>query len=161
MNAGAVVCATSSADGAVLAAHIVAVLAAYGAPVTYPLLLPYLRRNHPAALPGVHSAQHWLNTRVAPPASVAIVAAGAYMAFDRDLWSEPWLVTAIALFVVISVVGLIAIVPSTRRLADLAGREGGSSSAEYAALYRRYMTVEVVLGLLVVAAVFVMAAKPG
>ena len=144
----------------VLAVHVVAVLAAYGAPLVYPLLIPYLRRHHRAALPGVHAAQYWLNTRVAPPASVTIVAAGSYMGFDQGLWSEAWLITGLALFAIISLVGLVVIVPSTRRLAELAQDGGVGPGGAYDGEYRRYMTTEVTLGVLVVAAVFTMAAKP-
>jgi hypothetical protein len=154
-----VVTAEVSSYGAVLAVHIVAVLAAYGAPVTYPLLLPYLRRHHPEALPGVHDTQYWLNTRVSAPASVAIVAAGAYMAFEYDLWSQAWLLVGFTLFAIISLVGVLVIVPSTRQLAALA--QGGEATAhEYEVVYRRYICVEAILGVLVAIAVLLMAAKP-
>jgi len=146
--------------GVVLAVHVTAVLAAYGAPIIYPLLVPYVRRRHPSALSAVHDAQYWLNTRVAPVASVGIVGAGVYMGFDRNLWSEAWLIAGLSLFAVISVVGLVVIVPSTRRLADLARSDSTAAGPQYQATYRRYMAVEVALGVLVVAAVFVMAAKP-
>ena len=159
MSGADVVTADISAYGAVLAVHVIAVLAAYGAPVTYPILLPYLRRHHPEALAGVHETQFMLNTRVAPPASVAIVAAGTYLAFDGDLWSRPWLVAGIVLFALISLVGLIVVVPSTRRLAELA-RGGVATADEYDVVYRRYLRVEATLGVLVVAAIVLMAAKP-
>ena len=51
----------------VVALHIIAAFAAYGLPLAYPLILPYLRRHHPAALPGVHAIQYRLNRYVTGP----------------------------------------------------------------------------------------------
>lgn len=157
----AVTPAAVSSYGVALTAHILAVVVAYGAPLAYPMFVAYVRRHHPAALAGVHAAQYWLDTRVAPPASMAIVGAGAFMAFQNDLWAEAWLVGGILLFGVISIVGLVVIVPSTRQLAELAGTDASATSAEYFAVYRTYMRVEIALGVLVILAVFLMAAKPG
>jgi hypothetical protein len=42
----------------VLSLQIAAVLAASGLLLAYPILLPYVRRNHPAAMPGIHDVQH-------------------------------------------------------------------------------------------------------
>ncbi|MGH9157138.1 MAG: hypothetical protein ACRD1K_15160 [Acidimicrobiales bacterium] len=36
----------------VLSLHVLAVLAAYGAPLIYPVLVPYVRRHNPEALAG-------------------------------------------------------------------------------------------------------------
>ena len=151
--------AAISAYGVALAVHIFAVLTAYGAPLVYPVFVSYVRRHHPRALTGVHATQYWLNTRVAPPASLAIVGAGAYMAFKNDLWSEAWLVGGLSLFSLISVVGLVFIVPSTQKLSELAPTDS-RPSAQYLTVYRRYVAVETCLGLLVALAVFLMAAKP-
>src|SRR6476469_5850430 len=70
--------------------HIMAVVAAYGLPMAYPLLIPYLRRKHPRSLPGVHDVQHRLNIRLTGPGTVALFAFGAYMASTDDLWGETW-----------------------------------------------------------------------
>jgi hypothetical protein len=50
------------------------------------------------------------------------------------------------------------VVPSTARLSELARTD--LDGAEYARVYRRYMAAEVLLGVLVLVAVFFMAAKP-
>ena len=57
----------------VMALHIMAVLAAYGLPLAAPLFVPYLRRNHPRAMPGVHDVQHRLNIALTGPGTVLIL----------------------------------------------------------------------------------------
>ena len=51
----------------VMAFHIMAVFLAYGLPAAYPLLIPYVRRRHPEAMPGVHDVQHRLNRVLTGP----------------------------------------------------------------------------------------------
>jgi uncharacterized membrane protein len=152
----------------VLALHIMAVIVAYGLPLAYPLVLPYLRTNHPRAMPGVHDVQHRLNRIVTGPGTALILAFGAYMATDRSLWDEPWVAVPIAILAVIAVVGGAVILPASRRMAELARADverapaGGTVawSGDYDRLYARYMSAEVLLGVLVLVAVFFMAAKP-
>ena len=147
--------------------HIMAVVAAYGLPLAYPMLLPYVRRKHPRAMPGVHDVQHRLNIRLTGPGTVLILLFGVYMASKHHLWSQTWVTIPLAIIAVIAVVGGY-VVQATGRLAELARADVDASPAgqevtwgpEYSALYRRYMSVEIFLGALVLLAVFVMAAKP-
>jgi hypothetical protein len=152
----------------VLSLHIAAVLAAYGLPFAYPMLVPYVRRNHPAAMPGLHDVQHRLNVRLATPASVLIVGFGVYMATEGRYWDEVWLLVALGLFAAISVIGATYIVPVSRRMAELARADveatptnaGVSWGVEYDRVFNHYVAVEAFLGLLVLVAVFFMTAKP-
>lgn len=151
----------------VLALHVMAVVVAYGLPLSAPVLLPYLRRAHPRALPGFHDVQHRLNVRVTGPGTLLLLAFGVYMASERDLWDRGWVQFGLAAIAVIAVLGA-WIVRALGRLAELAraGVEaapaGGpvSFDAEYEALYARYLRAETFLGLRVLATIFVMAAKP-
>jgi uncharacterized membrane protein len=149
--------------------HVMAVVAAYGLPMAYPMLLPYLRRKHPRSMPGVHDVQHRLNIRLTGPGTVLILAFGIYMASKHHLWGETWVAVPVAILAVIAVVGGAVIVPASRRMAELsrtdveaasAGGQAVSWSAEYDRVYGRYMVAEVFLGLLVLVAIFFMAAKP-
>jgi len=153
----------------VQAVHIMAVVAAYGLPMAYPMLLPYLRRNHPRSMPGVHDVQYRLNVRLTGPGTVLILAAGIYMASKHHLWGETWVAVPVAIIAVIAVVGGAVIVPSSRRMATLARADvhaaGGGSGAiawspQYNRVYGRYMAAEVFLAVLVLVAVFFMTAKP-
>jgi hypothetical protein len=153
---------------AVLALHIMAVLAAYGQPLTIPVLLPYLRRSHPRAMPGVHDAQHTLDQRLVVPASILIFVFGAYMVTKGHYWTEVWVDVPIGLFAAISLIGATYIVPVCQRMAELAASDVEVSGpttdvtwgAEYDRVFRRYLGVEILLGLMVLTAVFFMAAKP-
>jgi hypothetical protein len=142
----------------VLALHIMAVLAAYGLPLSAPLVLPYLRRRHPAALPGVHDVQHWMNVRVTGPGTVLLLAFGIYLATKGHHWDEPFVNVGLGAIVIITVLGGAVVVPATRQLAELARADGASEA--YEQVYRRYMRAEVTLGVVVLVAVFFMAAKP-
>src|SRR3954470_23987437 len=89
----------------VMSLHIMAVLAAYGLPLAAPLFVPYLRRNHPRAMPGVHDAQHWANVRLTGPGTVLILLFGAYMESKHHLWSKAWVDVPLAIIITIGVVG--------------------------------------------------------
>jgi hypothetical protein len=149
--------------------HIMAVVAAYGLPMAYPMLIPYLRRKHPRSLPGVHDVQYRLNIRLTGPGTVLILAAGIYMATKHHLWDKTWVAVPVAIIAIIAVVGGAVIVPATRRMATLSRADvdaaaGGSTaiswSSEYNRVYGRYMAAEVFLAVLVLLAIFFMAAKP-
>jgi hypothetical protein len=147
--------AAVSTYSVVVALHIIAAFVAYGLPLAYPLLLPYLRCHHPAALPGVHAIQYRLNRYVTGPFTLLLLAFGVYLASDGGLWEEPFVAVGVGAVAVIAVVGGGVIVPATRRLAALE-----PASDEYASVFRRYMRAEVALGGVVLIAIFAMAAKP-
>ena len=138
----------------VKALHIMAVVGAFGLPLAYPLLLPYVQRNHPEALAGVHDVQLWLNRRVTGTGTALILVFGVYLATKADLWSEVWVTVPLIILVIIGGVGGAIINPSVARLSQTAG------TPEYEAEYARYIRFEILLGALVLIAIFFMAAKP-
>jgi uncharacterized membrane protein len=144
-----------SSYSVVVALHIIAVVAAYGLPLSAPLLVPYVRRHHPAALPGLHAAQHRLNTVVTGPFTVLVLAFGIYLASDGHRWGDPFVPIGIGAIAIIAVVGGGVVVPAVRDLSAL-----DPASADYDRVYRRYMVAETFLGLVVLVTIFVMAAKP-
>jgi uncharacterized membrane protein len=139
----------------IVALHIIAVVAAYGLPLSAPLLVPYVRRTHPEALPGLHAAQYRLNNVLTGPFTVLLLVLGIYLAGDGHRWGDPFVAVGIAAVAIIAVVGGAVVAPAVKRLAALE-----PSSAEYAAVYRRYMASECFLGAVVVVTIFFMAAKP-
>jgi hypothetical protein len=153
-----------SAYSVVVAVHIMAVIGAYGLPLAYPVLIPYVRRHHPRAMPGLHDVQHLLNQRLTGPGTVIALAAGIYLASDGHRWGEAFVTVGLVAIATIAVVGGALIVPASRRMAELARADveaGVTWSAEYDRVYRRYMVAEVGLGAVVLIAIFFMAAKPG
>jgi hypothetical protein len=145
-----------------------AVVAAYGLPMSYPLLLPYLRRRHPRAMPGMHDVQHRLNQWVTGPGTLLILVFGAYMATKGHYWGEVWVVVPLTILVVIGALGGGVVVPASRRMAELARADLEAApsdgavawSAEYERVYGRYMAAEITLGALVLVAIFFMTTKP-
>jgi hypothetical protein len=115
----------------------------------------------------VHDVQHRLNIRLTGPGTVLILVFGAYMASKHHLWGEAWVAVPVAILAVIAVVGGAVIVPASRHMANLARADVDASaggtvawSAEYERVYGRYMAAELLLGALVLVAIFFMAAKP-
>jgi uncharacterized membrane protein len=150
------------------ALHVIAVIGAFGLPLSYPMLMPYYRRTHPRAMPAVHAAQHRMTQRVIAPGLVVVLVLGAYLAGKGHYWGEAWVIVPLAILVVIGALGGMVITPGSERLAQLARHDveatpGGSEVSfgpEYEALYRRVMAVEYLLGLLVLVAIFFMSARP-
>jgi hypothetical protein len=151
----------------VMALHVIAVLAAYGLPLAYPLMLPYVRRTHPRAMPGVHDVQHRLNLLLTGPGTVLVLGLGLYMAAKHHLFDEVWVQVPIAIIAIIALVGG-WVVKTSKQMSELARADVAAAgpdgpvvwSPAYEALYHRYVRVEEFLAVIVVVAVFFMAAKP-
>jgi hypothetical protein len=152
----------------VKALHVMAAFAAYGLPFAYPVLIPYLRRNHPRALPGVHDVQHKLSVGLTGPGTAALLAFGIYLATKEHQWDQPYVGVGIAVLAVIIVAGGM-IVRWTAELSTLATADVGAAGQApapvafgpaYEAVYRRYLLTETGLGLLVLVAIFFMVVKP-
>jgi len=152
----------------VVALHVIAVLAAYGLPLAYPLMLPYLRRVHPRTMPGVHDVQHRLNLLLTGPGTLLVLGLGIYLAAEEDLFDEPWVHVGLVAILLIGAIGG-WVVGASKRMAELSADDVAAApendsvtwSAEYEALYACYAKVEILLGAIVLVAVFSMAAKPG
>lgn len=157
-----------SSYSVVVALHVMAVVSAFGLPLAYPMLMPYVRRHHPRAMPGLHDVQHRLNQRITGPGTVLILIFGAYLASKGHLWSKVWVDVPLGILVVIGGLGGAVVAPASRRMAELARADIDSTAAgakvsfgaDYARVYRRYMTAEITLAALVLVAIFFMAAKP-
>lgn len=147
------------------ALHVMAAFAAYGLPFAYPIVIPYLRRNHPRTLPGVHDVQHKLSVALTGPGTVALFVFGVYMATKDDLWSESWVMVGVTILAIIAIAGG-GIVKWTKELSELAradldaGSDAVVFSAEYDRVYQRYLITETTLGALVLVAIFFMVVKP-
>lgn len=149
----------------VLAVHIMAVVIAFGVIFVYPVIVPWLRRTHPASMPGLHAAQERITRMVIGPGMVVILAAGIYLASKADAWSKVWVSVPLVILVVIGGLGGAVLTPTERKLHALAERDLGSGatgelSAEYDALLARWKAVAFASAGLVLVAIFLMTAKP-
>ncbi|HEY3209308.1 MAG TPA: DUF2269 family protein [Actinomycetota bacterium] len=102
----------------------------------------------------------FLDDRIANPAYALLLVTGISMVLVGDLsLATFWLATSLALYGVLVVVALVLYTPTLRRqIAVLEGQ--GAASAEYRRLAQRGMAVGAVLGVIVIAIVFLMVTKP-
>ncbi|MGH2841368.1 MAG: DUF2269 family protein [Solirubrobacteraceae bacterium] len=148
----------------VLTVHILAVVVAFGVVFAYPLIDGYIRRTTPGNLPALHRLHVLLARRLVTPAMTVVLLAGLYLALDRFSLGDPWISATFAiLFVLFGLTGAV-LTPTDERLAKLAERDlstGGGPSADYERERRKADLVGSFALLLVVAAIFLMVAKPG
>jgi hypothetical protein len=151
----------------VLSVHIAAILIAFGVTFAYPVLVPFLLRRHPRAMPAIHEAQDRIGKFVITPAATVALLAGAYLASDRDYWSETWVSVPLVILIVLLGLGGAFFAPHERKAAELASRDVAAAgdgevawSDEYQAVSRRIATVGALASALVLVAVFFMTTKP-
>ena len=144
----------------VLTVHILAVVVAFGVMFAYPVMDAQVRRAGPDDVAALHRLQVALGLRVIVPAMTVVLLAGLYLTFDRWGFDEPWISATLAILFVLFGLGGAVFAPTDARLAQLAER-GETGSEEYARAARKVRLAGMLSLVLVVAAIFLMVAKPG
>ena len=150
--------------------HVTAVVVGFGATFAESVMFPVAMRLNVRHLPYVHRLQLAINTWLATPALVIVLATGLYQVVDADLsLGDAWLSGALAIVIVLG--GLIGgyFIPEDRRLESMVVRElaaiGAGQPLELSGEYQRRARTEgvvgAVAGLLVVVAIYLMVVKPG
>jgi uncharacterized membrane protein len=134
----------------VVAVHVMAIVAAFGGWFAYPLVVP---RGDAAA----HRAQARLSRMLVTPAGTLALAAGVYLASDRNYWDESWVGIPLVILIVLMGITGAYFIPRQERLAELA--EAGPGP-EYARLANQVRTIALLAAALVLVAIFFMVAKP-
>jgi len=143
----------------VLFVHVVAVVVAFGVTFAYPLIFAAAERSSPAQRLALHSFQARYGRTYASFGLLVLILAGAYMASDRDLWSEPWVSGPLLIAVVIGGLGGGYLAPRERRLVELS--RDGADEAEYRRTADQVQRVAGVATTLVLLAIFLMVTKLG
>jgi uncharacterized membrane protein len=139
--------------------HVLAAIVAIGANVTYGIWIARASRN-PDVLPFTLRGIKLIDDRVANPAYGALLITGLLMVFVlRFSLTTPWLLTALVLYVLVVLVGLLGYTPTLRQQIEVLDREGFSSPT-YQALVRRGKMLGVILAVLTIVIVFLMVVKP-
>ena len=139
--------------------HVLAAIVAVGANVTYGIWIARASRN-PDVLPFTLRGIKLIDDRVANPAYGMLLITGLLMVFVSPFsLTTPWLLTALVLYVLVVLVGLLGYTPTLRRQIQLLDSEG-FSSPNYQALARRGTILGVALAVLVIVIVFLMVVKP-
>lgn len=145
--------------------HVSAVVVGFG--TTFGLavaftLAPRLDVRH---MPFLHRLSLTINTRLAGPALLIIIATGIFQGIDGEWgWGDFWLSGTIAIVLVLGALNGAYFMPTDRRLGAQAQREisgTGAMSDEYQRKAQREALMWTITGVLVLAAVFLMVTKPG
>jgi len=141
----------------VLFVHIAAVVIAFGGSFLYPMIYPVATRAAPAQRAALHDIQARYGRTYASFGLLVVVLAGAYLATDRDLWSEPWVSGPLLIAIVIGGIGGGYLGPRERRLVELAEGDDG----EYRKVLGQARLASTAVSGLVLVAIFLMTTKVG
>ena len=151
--------------------HISAVVVGFGSTFSESVMFPVAMKVSARHLPYVHRLQLVLNQFFAIPASLVVAATGVYQVEELDFgYGEFWLSGTITILVVLFLVNIFFI-PTDRKLlpiiekavADAGDRELGLQDLppEYQRWGRAEGVVGALMGIFLIAAIFLMTTKPG
>jgi uncharacterized membrane protein len=140
--------------------HVLSAITAVGANITYGIWIARASRR-PEMLPFTLRGVKLIDDRVANPAYGLLLITGLLMVLTGNLsLTTPWLLTALVLYALLVLVGLLGYTPTLRRQIQSLESEGADSPT-YRALARRGTFLGIILAVLAVAIVFLMVVKPG
>jgi uncharacterized membrane protein len=149
--------------------HITAAIIGLGAPFVEAFTYPVAMRMNPRFLPYKHRFQLAINSFLALPALVVVLATGLYQVDELGYeLGDFWLSGTMAIVIVLALMLVAYFIPEDRRLQRMVERDIEASGSGEVALsndYLRRVRLEAALGtvadLLVIAAVYLMVTKPG
>jgi uncharacterized membrane protein len=137
--------------------HITAVVAAFGPLFAYPVLLAVAQKVPVGERVSLHRMQIEISKKITGPVIGVIFLAGIYLASDRHLWSEFYVIAALVLLLVIAGLGITVLRSNEERLAELAEAGDEPGYARVLPTLRLWTLLTIAL---IVLAIFVMTAKP-
>jgi uncharacterized membrane protein len=152
--------------------HVTAVVVGFGATFSESVMFPVAIRMSARHLPYVHRLQLVLNQFFALPAALVVLLTGIYQ-MDKGNWDygDFWVSGTLTILIVITLINVLFFIPTDRRLlpvirravADAGDRELALNDlpAQYQRLGRIEGIVGSLMGVLLVAAIFLMTTKPG
>jgi len=152
--------------------HVTAVVVGFGVTFAESVMFPVAMKMSARNLPYVHRLQLVINQFFAIPAALIIAATGIYQVGERDWdYGDVWLSGTITILVVIFLVNIFFFIPTDRKLlpiiqkaiADAGDQELKLSDLPptYQRLGRAEGIVGSIMGILLIAAIFLMTTKPG
>jgi len=148
--------------------HITAVVVGFGATFAESITFPIAMRLGSRHFPYVHRLQIAINTWLALPALLIVLATGLYQVGEGD-WSlgDAWISATFAILILLALINVAYFIPEDKRLAEMAERELAAGegdvemSAEYSGRAQRTGIMGAIVGLLLIVAIFLMVVKPG
>lgn len=148
--------------------HISAAVVGLGATFALSIAFPLaLRMNDPRHLLFMHKLNLEVVRKLASPALAIILITGIVQVLDSDAWDfgEPWISATFVLLILIGGLQGAYFTKTDRKLAAQVESEiaGGATelSADYQKEAQREGSMGVLMGLLVLATIFLMVVKPG
>jgi uncharacterized membrane protein len=149
--------------------HITAAIVGLGVTFAEAFTYPVAMRLGPRFLPYKHRLQLAINTFLAFPALVIVLATGLYQVSEANFeLGDFWLSGTMTIVIVLALMLAAYFIPEDYRLLAMVQRDidaAGSGEVALSAQYRRRVRLEAALGtvadLLVIAAVYLMVTKPG
>ena len=139
--------------------HVLSAITAVGANATYGIWMSRARREQ-AVLPFILRNIKLIDDRVANPLYVLLLLTGLTMAFTIPIpLNTPWLMAALILYAIATILGMVVFVPMFRRQIRLLETEG-VDSPKYAAATSQTTIVGLIVGLAVLMITFLMVVKP-
>ncbi len=152
----------------VLAAHIMAVVVAFGVTFAYPIIFAVVEKADRRALPAIYRAELAVGQRLINPGLAVVVIAGIYLASKFHVWSAFYVQWGLGAAIVLGGLGGLFFMPTEKRLIELSERDVKAAgdgevtmSAEYTATSKRLATVGALSSLLVLVTVYFMATHTG
>ena len=140
--------------------HVLSAIMAVGANATYGIWMVRASRR-PEVLPFVLHTIKTIDNWVANPLYFLLLLTGLTMAFILPIpLTTPWLLTALVLYALATVLGMFAFVPVFRQQVRLLESDSPQSE-RYQALARRARILGIVVGVIVLVITFMMVVKPG
>lgn len=140
--------------------HVLLAITAVGANITYGVWFTLAGRE-PQLLAFTLRGVRFLDNRIANPAYGLLLVTGMAMvgAGHIPLFTTPWLLTGLILYVVLVIIAAAVYTP-TLRLGAQALETGGTGSPEFQAAASRGRTVGIILLIIAVIIVFLMVTRP-
>src|SRR5512138_3060040 len=139
--------------------HVLSAITAVGANITYGIWMARAARQ-PEVMPFVLHTIKVIDDRMANPLYALLLATGLTMAFILPIpLTTPWLLTALILYAIATLLGMFMFVPIFRRQVRLLETEGFASD-RYKAVARQARILGILVGIAVLIIIFMMVVKP-
>lgn len=142
---------------AVVALHVMAIVIAFGVTFAYPIMGPYLGKNHPGALPAFHGVQERIGKFLITPFATFALITGIYLAADAEVFDEVFVQVPMVILIVLLGMGGAFFAPLERRALELSANP---ESAEYQSIAAKIAKGGMVASVLILVAIYFMVAKP-
>jgi uncharacterized membrane protein len=150
--------------GVGLFVHVLAVLAAFGPTLAFPIFSAVAQKTEPRSVPGVIRGILQTDRILVTPGMIVLLLAGIYLLSKGDISAgESWVTVGFVAIVVLFAMAHAFFMPKSRQALALAERDlkaGDEFSPEFEALSKQIETGGKIATLIVVVTIFFMVVKP-